>query len=185
MRTFPASDPLDPGPPQGQGELFLPLISNCPKRIEPQSFCGRSHLRSTMRGLRNQLSRPGQLLICVAGSARQPERRSLLLVLHGRTCQGNECLRSPICTLPAGSEAMHLVYAPQTRDTDGDGDSPHLGRRPERKLGLHLHGTSWRSAPPQSRESHLLRMRRRMRRRVRRGPGGVESSQPALLQTQL
>ena len=92
MRTFPASDPLDPGPPQGQGELFLPLISNCPKRIEPQSFCGRSHLRSTMRGLRNQLSRPGQLLICVAGSARQPERRSLLLALHGRTCQGNECL---------------------------------------------------------------------------------------------
>jgi len=79
MRTFPASDPLDPGPPTGRatGE-FLPLISNCPKRIEPQSFCGRSHLCSTMRGLRNQLSRPGQL-ICVAGSARQPERRSLLL----------------------------------------------------------------------------------------------------------
>jgi hypothetical protein len=44
--------------------VFRTLISNCPKRKRPQSFCGKSHFTTTMHRL-------GQS-ICFTGSTRQP-----------------------------------------------------------------------------------------------------------------
>jgi hypothetical protein len=127
--------------------VFRTLISNCPKRKRPQSFCGKSHFTTTMHRL-------GQS-ICFTGSTRQPSVAISLRCIAADT-PGR---RMPS---PHRGNATRL-RATGTRQHRGSPVSNNLGQRSGHKtLRFHLSDSSSRGdrmhgASPPSRRLNEMR----------------------------
>ena len=83
MRSIPCKRSLHPGPTA----VFRTLISNCPKRKQPQSFCGKSHFTTTMHA-----DRPCRAVNLLHWLDAATQRRNLVAVYGARYVRATHAL---------------------------------------------------------------------------------------------